>query len=471
MKQCPRCAEKWREQSTKCRLCGLDARVFFDPTGGHPQGASYLNRMIGGHFRTVSVLAYGGHGMVLLVRHTKLVRNNLFALKLLRPELSRDAAFRKRFLREAEIVYSFSHQNIVPIREFGETDAGELYFTMDFCRGRPLDYVMRGCAGFSLKSILLIFEDILNGLMYAHKQGIVHRDLKPANIFLEQNAHGVTVRLLDFGIAKPQDTGGVEITAANNVVGTPAYMAPEQILGQAVDGRTDLYAIGVIMYRMLSGKPPFEGRTGHEILAKQIRDKPPSLQKLKPELPPAVCDLVERLLAKQPDQRPASAEVMRQQVMALRDQFCTGKERDGGLPAERPGKRGIRLGLAAMALFAAGVCIAGWFVFNMNRQTVEAAPPEEVQEKHVPAAQQKALPPAELTPEKTETMPKRPDPKPALNKPILNKIRSIMNRPLNKRPHKNRPVAHKWCPVCAKRRPAALVTCPECGQVLTGRFR
>ena len=255
--RCPRCQTTVGDPATdRCPCCSLTLRSPFDPTAGLPEGRRYLGRIIGGHFRVLSILAGGGHGMVLLVRHTQLENRNIFALKLLRPELSRNSGFRRRFLREAEIVYTFSHPNIVPIREFAETGDGELFFTMDFCRGVTLDEAMRKGAPLKLPRIFSIADGILQGLGYAHSHGVVHRDLKPANVFLEESRGEEVARILDFGIAKPSKSGGVELTGAQKIIGTPIYMAPEQILGKSLDCRTDLYAFGVLLYRMVAGKPP-----------------------------------------------------------------------------------------------------------------------------------------------------------------------------------------------------------------------
>jgi hypothetical protein len=354
VRACPRCQEPVALELDSCHECGLPLGVDFDPAAGHPEAHRYLNRVIGGHFRTLSILASGGHGIVLLVRHTKLQRRNIFALKLLLPELSQDPEFRRRFLREAEIVYTFAHPHIVPIREFAETEEGELFFTMDFCRGVPLDHAIKQEETLPPERVLRIADHVLQALDYAHGHGIVHRDLKPGNIFLERCEEGELARILDFGIAKPTRSEGLDLTGGQKILGTPTFMAPEQIRGEQVDGRTDLYALGVVMYNMLAGEPPFTAQTNHEILARHLRDQVPPLEYVKPGTPRALSELVDRMLAKKPDDRPSSAAALREELADLGGAGSAGRRRPGG-------RRGA---LVAGILVCVVAGAAGWAVFT-----------------------------------------------------------------------------------------------------------
>lgn len=399
--------------------------------------------------------------MVLLVRHTKLQRRNVFALKLLKPELSKSPDFRRRFLREAEIVYSFSHPNIVPIREFGETDEGELYFTMDFCRGQPLDKAMKGGSSFPLARVLKITDDVLQGLGFAHSHSIVHRDLKPGNIFLEQGKQGETAKLLDFGIAKPNDKGAVELTCGEKILGTPHYMAPEQILGKKLDGRADLYALGVVLYRVLAAKPPFNGRTGHEILTKHLRDQPVPLKKLKPEIPAEVSALVQRLLSKHPGERPESAEELRCEVTELRARFCG----DGSPLRVRRKKRGRRASvflLAACALVAAAFFFVSGYL-NKDGEKAEAAfavsSPLEPDDSAAATVSVRARMEAETGKQERSEC--------AFCGASLSDEEIKSGEGLCAECLKHA----KWCRFCKKKYPADKVTCPDCGQFLVPYLR
>lgn len=324
LRHCPRCDGNVGLNAERCDSCGLNLSDPYDPTAGHPEGSGYLNRLIAGHLRIISILAYGGNGMVFLVRHTKLKQRNLFALKFLLPELAQDAEFRLRFLREAEIVYAFSHPNIIPIREFAETEAGEMYFTMDFSCGMPLDEALKEKQDFSCIRTLTIAEHVLHGLEYAHRHDIVHRDLKPGNIFLEETRHGEMARILDFGISKPINSKGFEVTSQNKILGTPAYMAPEQINGEALDGRTDLYALGVILYRMISGQPPFKAKTPHQLMAFHLQNTPRPLDMIKTDVPKGLSYVVEKLMSKRREDRYSSAGALLEEIGKLKKSLESG---------------------------------------------------------------------------------------------------------------------------------------------------
>ncbi len=443
--RCPRCRAPFDAAAgDRCSLCGLTWGSPFDPTAGLREGKKYLGKIIGGHFQTLSILACGGHGLVLLVRHTKLENRNIFALKLLKPELSRNQEFRRRFLREAEIVYGFSHPNIVPIREFDETKDGVLFFTMDFCRGVTLDEAMRSGAPLPFDRILRIVDDILQGLDFAHRHGVIHRDLKPANVFLEESADGELARILDFGIAKPVEGESMELTAGQKIVGTPVYMSPEQILGKPLDARSDLYSLGIVIYRMVVGKPPFTGNTGHEILARHLRDQPTPLRNLKKDVPHGFSDVIDRLLAKPRDRRPESAAALREELA----EFTTGGTGGTGRRHDR-GRRPLVWTIAAACVLGVALTLSWWFLFTSAGRARAEAIHNSVVGPVEPKAQQPGAPPV----------------------PARSGAGGQQNR---NDPHAGNsdspnPPSHatKWCRFCRKWWPEKAVTCPDCGQILT----
>ncbi|MEY4547312.1 MAG: hypothetical protein RL685_3507 [Pseudomonadota bacterium] len=251
-------------------------------------------------------LARGGMAVVYLAKHPTLGRE--VAVKLLSPEYQGDVDLNRRFLQEAQVTANFRHRNIVEIYDFGEIE-GRAYYTMERLLGLDLSHQLARKGHFSPRDVAAYFEQICAALSAAHEVGVVHRDLKPANIFVvsEEPLH---VKLMDFGIAKVQEARSVSETRRGEVLGTPAYMSPEQALGniQSISVRTDLYALGIIGYEMLTGQLPFVAESDLMLLTMQIRDTAVPLRDLAPATPPAMAALLERCLEKEPQDRPASAE-------------------------------------------------------------------------------------------------------------------------------------------------------------------
>jgi eukaryotic-like serine/threonine-protein kinase len=261
-----------------------------------------------GHYVISRKLGQGGMGVVYAARDERLERP--VAVKTM--SLGQDETARKRFWREARAAASVNHPNICQIYEIGE-DAGELFIAMELLEGAPLsDRLQKG--SLNAAETISIGLGMLAALSALHARGIVHRDLKPSNVFL--TPHGV--KLLDFGLARPapevaQTTA--DLTRVGAVMGTPRYMAPEQVLGDTVSTRTDLFAAGAILFEMLSGRPAFGGRTVVEIAHGTVYEHPPALT--GPPAVTAVDRLIRRALAKKPDERPASADEMAEELRAI----------------------------------------------------------------------------------------------------------------------------------------------------------
>ncbi len=266
-----------------------------------------------GHYVIARKLGQGGMGIVYAAVDERLERS--VALKTMKP-LASDEAARKRFWREARAAARVNHPNICQIHEIGE-DGGELFIAMELLEGEPLsERLQRGALRVS--EALLIALETLDALHALHGQGIVHRDLKPSNVFLTPRG----VKLLDFGLARASDPetaargAFIELTATGMVLGTPRYMAPEQVTGEGLDARSDLFAVGAILFEMLAGRPAFAGRNAVEILHATLYEQPPALSGS-----PAVAAadrVVRRALAKRPSDRPASAEAMAAELRAVR---------------------------------------------------------------------------------------------------------------------------------------------------------
>jgi len=231
------------------------------------------------------------------------------ALKTLLAQFDDNTSLRRRFQAEIEALKALRHPGIVQLLAFGE-EGGQPYFAMELVRGKSLEQMLRAGRRFSWRETVSVALGIAPALKYAHDNGVIHRDLKPANLLLAPAADppggkAVTVKLADFGIARLfGDTGH---TMAGTIVGTAEYMAPEQARGDHVDHRTDIYAMGLVMYAMLAGKPPFHGGSGLQILERQKHEPPPRVASLVPGVPPALDELIDRMLAKDPARRPAGA--------------------------------------------------------------------------------------------------------------------------------------------------------------------
>jgi TolB-like protein len=276
---------------------------------GHPTPQTLPQRI--GHYAITRKLGEGGMGVVYEARDERLERT--VALKTM-SSLTTDDTARKRFWREARAAAGVNHPNICQTYEIGE-DGGELFIAMELLEGESLSERLRG-ESLSVSETVSIGLGMLAALAALHAHAIVHRDLKPSNVFL--TPHGV--KLLDFGLARPEveasPDAGTALTRAGIVIGTPHYMAPEQVTGDAVDARTDLFATGAILFEMLAGRPPFGGATVLAVLNATVNEQPPALSG-SPAVA-AVDRVIRRALAKRPADRPASAEAMADELRAVR---------------------------------------------------------------------------------------------------------------------------------------------------------
>lgn len=259
--QCPRCKLENSARLDFCTRCGYSfrqTRAQSEAGSSLWQDGDLLGQVINGKYRVLSVLGEGGFGVVYKVEHLLFDSSNIFALKVLHPSLSQDKQFRLRFLREAGLTMSLVHENTIQIREFGQTEESDLFFTMDYCEGEPLKNVIEREEFLTVNRALHITRQILWVMQQAHSQGIIHRDLKPENIFLERRGGQDFVKVGDFGLAKAVDRSeDVSDITRGGILGTPRYMSPEQAKGREdLDGRSDLYSAGVILYEMLYGDVP-----------------------------------------------------------------------------------------------------------------------------------------------------------------------------------------------------------------------
>src|SRR5262249_55159076 len=304
-----------------------------------PRQPDELGRLSG--FRVLEVLGKGGMGLVLRAEDVQLRRQ--VALKVIRPEYAADGGYRERFLHEARAAAKVQHDHIIPVHQVGD-DNGVLFLAMPLLNGQTLAAWLSSGPLLTPAEQLRIGRELAEGLAAAHAQGLIHRDLKPSNVWLE--APTGRVKILDFGLARCTEAAG--LTQHGVVVGTPAYMSPEQADGQPLDGRSDLFSLGVILYQVATGRQPFARDSVTATLRAVVDHHPSAPHEVAAAVPPALSDLIVRLLAKSPEARPASAQETAEALRVLE----AGRE-PPTLPRRPAGpapRRGRRVAVLAAAL-------------------------------------------------------------------------------------------------------------------------
>lgn len=264
-------------------------------------------------------LGQGGMAVVWRVRHGKL--GSAHAIKVLLPEYARSPELRLRFLNEGRIQAQFRHPGIVQVTDLLETD-DVVGLVMDYVPGQSLDVVLRRRKPelLPLSMVRDVFLQVLAGLGYVHARGVVHRDLKPSNIMVEETGRGLRARVLDFGVAKNETANHLALTRTGMTLGTLQYMSPEQVRGEAIDPRSDLFSLGVVLYEVLTGRPPFDGQSAWSLQTAIVGEQAKAPERLRSDLSPALASFVMRLLEKSPDDRfrscEAAAETLKKAIPA-----------------------------------------------------------------------------------------------------------------------------------------------------------
>jgi len=320
---CPECGKPCLRGGKFCAYCGALRSSVDLALELEPSEAPLAVGTVVGSYRLIDVLGEGGMGRVYLAEHIKLGRR--VAIKKLRHELASNPAAVARFFTEARAVNRISHENIVEITDLIEQPRGDNYIVMELLQGEDLGQRLARERTVPLSGALDIALQVASALSAVHAAGMIHRDLKPDNVFLvERRGNPCFVKVLDFGVAKLADAGSggiaVHTTAAGQIIGTPEYMSPEQASGAPVDYRTDVYALGVILYEMILGTLPFRAKNFGELMIKHMT-WPVELPVRQPGLPPGVQagrdQLLLDLLAKDPHDRPASMTDVEQRIRAL----------------------------------------------------------------------------------------------------------------------------------------------------------
>jgi serine/threonine-protein kinase len=365
MRICPKCSTKY---PTTERYCPADSSVLVEQTDLDRIGTT------AGNYHLKRILGRGGMGTVYAGEHVYIGKN--VAVKVLHPRFAKYEDAVKRFLREARAASSINHPNIVDVTDFGPTPDGGVFFVMEYLEGTSLEDVIDRNGALPLHRALNVANQIALALAAAHDKGIIHRDLKPDNIMLipkpgrrdlvkQVSNQGETpnsakfviekedkydfVKILDFGIAKvlTRDETSPSQTLAGAVFGTPEYMSPEAARGEEVDHRADIYSAGVILFDMVTGRPPFEAEAAAEVLAMHINEVPPSPREVAPhlEVTEAAERLILRAMAKRPEQRHRDMDEFRAELQTCygRVAFKRHAHRIPGAPVEGPEarKRGL----------------------------------------------------------------------------------------------------------------------------------
>lgn len=356
MKVCPRCGQEYAETMKFCPRDGgtlefvtviggpatsAEAETVIAPPSGvvpapktrasEPESDSLIGKVLSGRYRILSQLGQGGMGTVYRAQHVMLGRVD--AVKIIRPDVAKSPEAMQRFLREAKLASSINHPNAVVIHDFGEAENGIFYLAMEFIEGKPLDEVIKSEAPLAIDRAVTIAKQIAAALDAAHRFSIVHRDLKPENILLLAND---VVKVVDFGIAKSIDGNdtGKSVTKAGFVIGTPKYMSPEQVMGEPIDGRSDIYSLALVTYELFTGMPPFPGVSPQAQMVYRVSEPPVSMNRIRAgfSIPVEIDKVVMNGLERYPADRQQSAQAFAQELESAAQKASFNRTQDSFFP-------------------------------------------------------------------------------------------------------------------------------------------
>ena len=329
MKICPVCSTEYADD---VKFCPNDGQTLRSTS----PASDLVGQVVADRYHVIKKLGEGGMGQVYLAEHVKMGRRS--AIKVMNPSMVHDPDAVARFNREASNASRITHPNVCAIYDFGETPDGLIYLAMEFIEGEPLTDLLERDGALPVRRAVGIFTQVADALQAAHDLGIVHRDLKPDNIMLAQKKGGDQVKVVDFGIAKAVggDESGQKVTKTGLVVGTPEFMSPEQLSGDKLDGRSDLYSLALVFYQMLAGKLPFEATTVQETMIKRLTDEPSTLAESRPDLtfPAGLQAVLDTALTRTPAERYQTVAKFAADVASVTG---IGRGATGGVPQTRAG--------------------------------------------------------------------------------------------------------------------------------------
>jgi serine/threonine protein kinase len=300
-KVCPTCGTEYPLSERFCPRDGTALR------SSNAQ-ADLLGSIVAERYHILKKLGEGGMGTVYLAEHVKMGRKA--ALKVMNPGMNSDPDAIARFNREAANASRLNHPNVCGIYDFGETPEGLIYLAMEFIEGESLTSLIEKSGALAAPRAASIIHQAADALAVAHDYGIVHRDLKPDNIMIAKGRDNTDlVKVVDFGIAKASSSDAQKVTKTGLVVGTPEYMSPEQLAGDKLDGRSDIYSLGLVAFNCLTGKLPFPSNSAQEAMIMRLTDQPKTLAEMKPDVawPAELQAVMDKALARDADERYAKA--------------------------------------------------------------------------------------------------------------------------------------------------------------------
>jgi serine/threonine-protein kinase len=367
------------EETMICPLCGLElpAQLKKCPQDGGLLTARsappdpLIGTVVGGRYEILSLVGRGGMSVVYKARNRQV--NSIVAVKTLKQDLLADEELFARFCQEAKVVQMLAHPNIVTVHDFGVTMDGQPFMAMDYLEGRTLADVLEESGRIGVKRCVRIFSQVCDALAHAHAHNMIHRDIKPGNIMLVDTVNDTdVVKIFDFGFAKFLEKPGRKLqalTQVGDVLGTPLYMSPEQSAGKKLDSRSDIYAVGCVMYESLTGRAPLIGENVLDTMQKQINEKPVALDTIRPDLfiPQPMTAILFKTLEKDPAARYQSMKdlkrdlemtLMGQSGRAVVEADLPGLAKLKSYPEEKRYPQAMWISLAFGAVLMAGICWA-----------------------------------------------------------------------------------------------------------------